>query len=189
MPTGTYVIFTGPSAAGKTTVVDELLRRFPSAIRLVTMTTRDPRPGETPGRDYHFLSRPDFERRREQGEFLEWDEHYGDLYGSSRIELDKLLVRHPVVFGIVDVNGAESSKRLKPDAVTVFIDVEDIGQLRQRLLERKGMTPEKLEKRLAAASRERGRAGQFDKVIINRDGRLEETVARCEDLVRGLLLS
>jgi guanylate kinase len=189
MPTGTYVIVTGPSGAGKTTVVDQLLSRFPSSCRIVTTTTRPPRPGEVDGRDYHFLSRPDFERRREAGEFLEWDEHYGNLYGSTRSEVDRLVARHPVVFGVVDVNGAVSTKKVMPSCVVVFIDVEDLEQVRRRLSGRKGMTPEQLEKRVAAASKERSLAGMFDRVIVNRDGKLEETLEKCSDLVSGLMLS
>lgn len=187
MPLGTYVILTGPSGVGKTTVVDALLRLFPSSCRVVTMTTRSPRPGEVDGRDFHFLSRPEFERLRDAGEFLEWDEHYGNLYGSGRPAVDKLLALHPIVFGVVDVNGAEATKRAMPPSVVVFLDVEDLDQVRRRLAGRKGMTPEQLEKRVAAASRERSKAGMFDRVIVNADGRLEETIDKCAELIRGYL--
>ena len=188
MTLGTYVILTGPSGAGKTTVVDELLRRFPSSCRVVTTTTRSPRPGEVDGRDFHFLARPEFERLRDAGEFLEWDEHYGNLYGSGRSAVESLLARHPIVFGVVDVNGAEATKRVMPSCVVLFIDVEDIEQVRRRLVGRKGMTPEQLEKRIGAATRERNKAGMFDRVIVNRDGKLEETLDKCSEIIRGRLL-
>ncbi len=189
MSRGKFIIVTGPSAAGKTTVVEALLKRLPSSARLVTTTTRAPRPGEIDGRDYHFLSRDDFERRRDAGEFLEWAENYGRLYGSSGVELDKLLAVHPLVFGVLDVQGAAAVKQARPDALTVFLDVGSLDEIDRRLGSRPGTTPEDLAKRLATARRERSLAGTFDRVVVNHDGRLEETLRTLEGLARPLLLA
>lgn len=189
MSRGACVIVTGPSAAGKTTVVEALLKRLPSSAKLVTTTTRAPRPGEVDGRDYHFLSREEFERRREAGEFLEWFDNYGRLYGSSGVELDKLLAVHSLVFAILDVRGAAEVKRVRPDSLTVFLDVGNIGDIKARLESRPGITPEDLAKRLATARHEISLAGTFDRVVVNRDGQLTATLKRLEDLVRPLMLA
>ncbi len=189
MSRGKFIIVTGPSAAGKTTVVEALLKRLPSAARLVTTTTRAPRPGEIDGRDYHFLSREDFEHRRDAGEFLEWADNYGKFYGSSGVELDKLLAAHPLVFGILDVKGAATVKQARPDSLTVFLDVGSLDEISQRLSSRPGTSPEDLAKRLATARRERSLAGTFDRVVVNRDGRLEDTLKALEALARPLLLA
>ena len=188
MTNGTYTIVTGLSGAGKSTLVDALLKLFPSSTRLVTTTTRSPRQGEVDGRDFHYLSRPEFERRIEAGDFLEWDDHYGNLYGSSRVEVDKLLARHPIVYGVVDVNGAMATKKLMPSCVTVFIDVDDLSVIRRRVENRKGITAEDLAMRMKAAAHERSFATMCDHVIVNHEGRLSETITKAADIVRSLML-
>jgi len=189
MSRGKFIVVTGPSAAGKTTIVEKLLeQRLPSAVKLITTTTRTPRPGEVDGRDYHFLSREEFERRRDAGEFLEWAENYGRFYGSSGVELDKLLARHPLVLAILDVKGAAAVKSARPETLTVFVDVGSFDEVRRRLEARPGITPEDLAARLKTAHRERQLAATFDRVVINRDGRLAATLKRLEDLLRPYIL-
>jgi len=189
MSRGVFVIVTGPSAAGKTTVVEALLKRLPASAKLITTTTRVPRPGEVDGVDYHFLGRDEFERRRESGEFLEWAENYGRLYGSSGVELDKLLASHPLVFAILDVQGAAAVKLSRPESLTVFLDVGRFDEIRKRLEARPGITPEDLARRLETARREVRLATTFDRIVVNRDGQLADTLQKLEDLVRPLMLS
>jgi len=191
MPIGKFVLVVGPSCAGKTTLVDAMLAEHPSTVRLVTSTSRPPRSGERDGVDYHFLTRQEFERRRESGEFFEWFENYGNLYGSSRIELDKLLACHPVVFGILDVRGALVTKSARPEAMAVFVDTANAHELRRRLSLRPNITKEDVGRRVSAAARERRAPRQhpdvFSLVVVNRDGHLEEATAKFRRFVVGLM--
>jgi len=184
MPQGRYIVVTGPSASGKTAVVSRILEQETSWARLVTTTTREPRPGEVDGRDYHFVTPETFRRLREQGDFLEWAENYGNFYGSSRTVLDEMRGRHPAVFGILDVKGALIIKELLPEAVTLFLkSTED--ELRRRIAERPGTGPEELERRLAVMCHELGLCDRFDHAVVNADGRLDDTADSVISIVRS----
>jgi guanylate kinase len=185
MNQGIVIVVTGASGAGKTTVVEAVLKEMPGTARLVTTTDRSPRPGEVDGVDYHFLTREDFKARQEQGEFLEWAETYNHYYGSSRVELEKLRARHRAVFAIVDLKGARAFKAAYPDCVTVFINPGTVEELRRRLLARPGTTREALKERLDAAAAEMAQAGEFDRQVANLDGRLADAVAVLRQLAGG----
>lgn len=193
MDLGTFVIITGPSAAGKTTLVEEMLRRHPSATRLITTTTRPPRPGEVDGRDYRFTTQDEFVARRDSGEFLEWAEVHAHFYGSSREDLTRLLVGHHVVFGVVDVQGAAAIKMAMPAAKIVFVDAGNIREIRRRLSERPGTTPDDLNRRIINAAREQRFVTEHPDwvslVVCNRDGRLDEAIASLDSFVSGLYVS
>jgi guanylate kinase len=171
MANGLCFVITGPSGSGKTTVVEKLLERLPSAARLVTTTTRAPREGEQDGVDYHFLSREEFIDRRERGEFLEWAETYGNLYGSSKIELEKLRASRDVVFAIVDTKGATAYREFVPDAVLVML-VAPIEQLKARLLRRKQVSDAELARRMAEAEAEMAFAPRCHHTVECFDGKL-----------------
>jgi guanylate kinase len=143
-----------------------------SAARLVTTTTRAPRDGEIDGVDYHFISRDEFIARRERNEFLEWAETYGNFYGSSRVELDRLRDAHDPVFAIVDIQGAAAFRELVPDAVIVMLTAP-IEQLKGRLLRRKQVTDEELARRMAEAEREMAFAQNCHHTVECRDGELD----------------
>lgn len=185
MNRGKFFVVTGASGAGKTTVVETLLKEMPGAARLVTTTTRAPRPGEADGREYHFLTREGFIASRERGEFLEWAETYGNLYGSSRVEVEKLRDRYAAVFAVVDLVGARAIKAAYPDCQTVFITPGPIADLRRRLAARPGTTPADLEKRVSAAAAETAQAGEFDRQVANLDGQLADAVAALRRLAEG----
>lgn len=180
---GRYFVFTGSSGAGKSSIVDALLVSVPNSTRLITTTTRAPRPGEIDGKDYFFTSREDFIARKHQGEFFEHDEHYGTCYGSSQKDLDALLSNYKVVFGIIDVNGSAKLKKIMPSCVVTFVDVDHIADLEERLRTRKGMDAAQLALRLGEIQRERNEAKSFDHVVVNRKDALEETIAYCAELV------
>lgn len=179
---GKYFVFTGPSGAGKTTVVEALLASVPNSARLVTTTTRGPRPNEVDGKDYHFTTREDFLARKAQGEFFEFDEHYGTFYGSSQKDLDALLAKHRVVFGVIDPSGSAKLKQLVSCTV-VFLDVANIQVLEERLRDREGMEPAQVAVRLAQYQKERNLANAFDHIVINRNGEIEKTLAVCRDII------
>lgn len=169
---GLCFVITGPSGSGKTTVVEKLVSQLTSAARLVTTTTRAPREGERDGIDYHFIDRDDFVARRERGEFLEWAETYGNLYGSSKIELEKLRSSHDVVFAIVDTKGATAYREFVPDAVLVMLTAP-IEQLKARLLRRKQVSDAELARRMAEAEAEMAFAPQCHHTVECYDGKLD----------------
>ncbi len=183
MKNGLFVVVSGPSGAGKTTVVERLLAEVPRTARLVTTTSRSPRPGEVDGRDYHFVTREEFVARRERGEFLEWAETYGNLYGSSRPEVDRLRSLNRAVFAVVDIRGARAIKAAYPDCVTVFLQPGSVEELRRRLLERPGKQVTDIETRVSRAADEMANAGDFDRVVMNRDGELDQAVEELKRLI------
>lgn len=182
MKKGIFVVVTGASASGKTTVVDELMAALPSATRMVTSTSRSPRPGEVHGKDYFFMSREDFESAIERGDFLEWAENYGNLYGSSRVELERLLQANEVVFGILDIKGAKAMKKEYRDCVTVFL-FTPLEDLRIRLEAREGCTRDEIERRLGEAQSETSEAAAFDYTVPNREGKLVQTVEAVQEII------
>jgi guanylate kinase len=184
MARGAFLIIVGPSAVGKTTVVDRLLALVPSAVRLVTTTSRPPRPGEVDGRDYHFVSRDEFVAKRDNGEFLEWNEFCGYFYGSSKVVLDGLRASHLAVFAVLDVNGARAAKAAAPDSVTIFIRPDSMRELERRLVQRPDCDPTQLAKRINRAVEEMVLATAFDYVVTNRDGHLDEAVQEIKDIVK-----
>lgn len=180
---GRLYIITGPSGVGKTTVAMELLRRRPTLKKVVTCTTRPPRNGEIDGVSYHFLDRATLQSLIDAGDMFEWDEHYGNLYGSRRSDVQALVEAGNDVLFVVDVAGASTIKEKNPEAVLVFIQPESLDQLLERIARRdQGMTAG-LEERKVAIQREMTYADEADHKIVNREGKLEETI----DLISQLL--
>lgn len=168
-------IITGPSGVGKTAVIEGLLQLIPNSARLVSDTTRKPGQGEINGKDYFFVSRQEFETSIANGEFLEYEDNYGNYYGTSRVRLNELLSNYENVFiGGIDTRGARSIKRALPTAITIFLLPDSMASLRKRLENRK--RKDNIEKRLAQAEEKIRQAKDFDYQIINKEGLLEETV-------------
>lgn len=164
---GRLFVVSGPSGVGKGTVVTEVLKRLPNLRRAVTYTTRQPRPGEVQGKDYHFVSREEFERLKEQGAFLEWAEVYGNFYGSPRHEVEQILSSGQDVVLVLDVQGALAVKRQIPDAVLIFLEPPSLEELRRRLEMRGTDPPEVIERRMAKAQWEMEQASKFDHTVLN----------------------
>ncbi len=135
----------------------------------MSATTRAPRPGEADGRDYEFLSRSEFERRREAGDFLEWFEVYGDLKGTPRSPVEQRLAAGRDVLVEVDVQGARAVRASFPDALVVFLRAPSPAEQRERLERRGADDAASIERRLAAAAREEAAAAAFDAVVVNDD--------------------
>jgi guanylate kinase len=179
-----YLVISGPSGSGKTTVAEALLKDDASLTRLVTNTTRAPRPGEVNGRDYHFLSREEFISRRDQGDLFEWAETYGNFYGSSRRDLEKLWRKHPVVLGVLDIVGVRAAKAGIPECIAVYITPGSPEELKKRLEARPGSTPEDVARRFGKAQEEMASAGQeFDYRVVNADGKLDQAVAELRRII------
>ena len=166
---GVLYIVSAPSGAGKTSLVKALLKTAP-AIRLsVSYTTRSPRPGETDGRDYHFVNRERFEIMLAAGEFLEHAEVYGNYYGTSKGSISRdLNAGHDVLLEI-DWQGAEQVRQHFPQSASIFILPPSFNALRTRLAGRGQDSDEVIERRLAAAAHDVAHAEAFDYIIVNDD--------------------
>lgn len=166
---GVLYIVSAPSGAGKTSLVKALLKADP-AIRLsVSYTTRAPRPGETDGRDYHFVSRERFQEMLAEDEFLEHAEVYGNFYGTSKGCIERDLDAGRDVLLEIDWQGAEQVKRHFPQSASIFVLPPTFNALRTRLAGRGQDSEEVIERRLAAAAHDVAHAEAFDYIIVNDD--------------------
>jgi len=188
MPHPPLFIITGPSGAGKSTVVDAILKvksqksKVKSLRKFVTCTTRPKRPGERNGKDYWFLTRQRFERDIKDGWFFEHAEVYGNLYGSSRREMEKLLKGRTPVIGILDVQGAKTVKKLYPDAFVIFLDAPKACLVRR--IRTRHVAPAELKRRIAKMEKEKKFKKTFDLVIMNSDGKLDATIKKVETAIK-----
>jgi guanylate kinase len=168
---GKLVVISGPSGVGKSSILKQALERT-GAVFSVSATTRQPRVGEVPGRDYHFVSRPEFEEMIRQGQLLEWAEVFGNYYGTPLPAVrDAIAARKTIVMDI-DVQGGLQVHKKMPDAQFVLILPPSIDVLRQRLSSRGTETPESLNCRLAKAQEEISVAmnsGVYNHSVINDD--------------------
>ena len=190
------VVLSAPSGAGKTTLCEEVLKTRTSLSRAITCTTRDPRPGEQDGVDYHFLEAGDFLKRVQAGNFLEHATVYGNSYGTLKSEvLAKLRGGSDVLLNI-DVQGAsairahaEGDPELRRALVTVFLAAPSLEILEKRLRKRGQDSPAVIQKRLSVARQEIAQAKHFDYVIISSsigdDLRRMEAVVDAEKLRQG----
>jgi guanylate kinase len=160
-------VITGPSGVGKGTLIKELLSAVPDLELSVSATTRSPRAGEQNGRDYHFLTPEEFERRVEEKDFLEFATYSGNRYGTLRSEVERRLdAGHSVVLEI-EVQGAQQVRAAKPDSVQIFIAPPDPAVLRERLSSRGTDSQEAIDERLKVAEQELAAQGDFDHCVVN----------------------
>jgi guanylate kinase len=171
-------VITGPSGVGKGTLIRLLRERIPELALSVSATTRPPRPGEQDGVDYWFLSEDEFERRVQEGAFVEHAEYSGNRYGTLRTELQ---TGGPVVLEI-EVQGARQIRETMPEAAQIFIRPPSDVALRDRLVGRGTDTTEQVQARLQVAEDELAAAGEFAHVVVN--DRLDEAADELEQLVR-----
>ena len=163
------LVVSGPSGAGKGTVVRELLKRRPDVLLSVSATTRSVRPGERHGVDYNFLPREEFVAMRERGEFLESAEVYGNYYGTPRLPVEDALAGGRDVICELDIQGAAAVKRAKPEAILVFIEPPSLDELSKRLRGRGTEDPEAMRNRIKAAYEEVKAKGLYDHIVVNAD--------------------
>ncbi|MEN9316813.1 MAG: guanylate kinase [Pseudomonadota bacterium] len=166
---GSLFVIAAPSGAGKTSLVRAMMDAHPQVEVSVSFTTRAPRPGEQDGRDYHFVTRADFERRRDSGEFLEWAEVHGNLYGTSRDWIARRMALGRDIVLEIDWQGAEQVRRLFPDVIGIFIAPPSLEALRERLERRGQDSADVIAQRMNAARGELEQAPRFQYVIINQD--------------------
>jgi guanylate kinase len=178
-------VITGPSGVGKGTLIEKLLERIPELELSVSATTREPRPGEEDGRDYHFLSEAEFERRVEAGNFLEHATYSGHRYGTLREAVANRLAEGRSVVLEIEIQGARQVRDAMPKAVLIFIAPPDLAALRQRLAGRGTDSADAIERRLRTAELELEAQVEFPHVIVNDD--VQKAASELERLVRDQL--
>lgn len=176
------LIISSPSGAGKTTLTNRLRSAIPELRFSVSHTTRKPRNTEQDGREYHFVGRDNFIDLIEQDAFLEWAEVHGNLYGTSREEIEEAAEARGIIFDI-DHQGARQIKCAEPEAVAIFILPPSMTALLERLRGRASENEQDVWKRYAAAREEIAHYGMFDYVIVNDD--LEEATAQLIAIFRA----
>ncbi|MBL0046864.1 MAG: guanylate kinase [Bacteroidetes bacterium] len=184
---GKLIIFSAPSGAGKTTIVQHLLKKFPVLEFSISACSRTMRKDEKEGEDYYFLSVKDFKKKIINDEFLEWEEVYTDhYYGTLKSEIERIWNKgHHVIFD-VDVHGGLNLKKIFGErALAVFVKAPSIQHLENRLKLRETETPESIARRISKAEQEIKLAPDFDKIVLN--DKMEHAFEQAEKLVTEFL--
>jgi guanylate kinase len=163
------LVLSSPSGGGKTTIAKALLAARDDLAYSVSATTRPPREGERDGVDYYFLTDQEFRRRRDAGEFVEWAEYSGYLYGTPQSEVDRILASGRHVMLDIEVQGARLIRQRRSDVVSIFILPPSVDELLQRLGGRGQSRPADLERRVRRAVEEVDEAQHYDYIVINAD--------------------
>ncbi len=186
---GKIVFISGPSGVGKGTLIDALRSKYPEFFFPPSCTTRDPRPGEVEGKTYYFISRAEFEKKIEAGEFLEHAEvHGGNLYGTLKKPLLDGVENGKVIIREFDVQGfAQARKELPRDYYTsIFLQpAESVEDLIDRIRKRAPISDEEVEKRVESMKKELEYAKYYDHTIISVEGEIEKLVADAEEVIFG----
>ncbi|NLA40684.1 MAG: guanylate kinase [Smithella sp.] len=166
---GLCIVLSAPSGSGKSSICRRLLAACPDMEFSVSFTSRAPRPNEIDGKDYRFITREEFQRRIDQGEFVEWVENYGELYGTSGGTLEDALIRGKDLLLDIEPRGAKEMKKKLREGVFVFVLPPSLDELLKRLQKRGHETPEAIQKRFAQAASELEEVLWYDYVVINED--------------------
>lgn len=184
---GKVIIFSAPSGAGKSTIVNYLLSKNLGLEFSISATCRSPRGKEQQGKEYYFLTQNDFKEKIAAREFLEWEEVYpGCFYGTLQKEVERIWAKgHTVLFDVDVKGGVNIKKKFGDQALSIFIQAPSIEVLKKRLISRATDSPEKIEERIAKAEYEMSFANKFDRVIINDN--LETAQKTAEEKVKAFL--
>jgi len=180
---GKLFVIAAPSGAGKTTLVQAVVRKHPELLFSISYTTREPRNNEDNGVDYLFISEDEFMQLRDAGEMLEYAQVFDNYYATSRSQVEKYLADNRNVVLEIDWQGARQVRESMPDCITIFIMPPTLAELERRLRDRRTDKPEVIERRLRDAQSDMAHWNEFDYVIINDD--LDEAVIALENVLSG----
>jgi len=178
---GLIIVVSAPSGAGKTTVLKRLMQRHPEIVFSVSATTRTPRPGEENGKDYFFFSEEEFRKGIEAGEFAEWAEVHGHLYGTPESFLESQVSQGRDVILDIDTQGAFQLKDNHPEAVLIFLAPPSFEELERRLRGRETESEEVVERRLGVARNELELRSKYDHIVVNTE--IEDAVKDIETVI------
>ncbi len=181
------IVVSAPSGAGKTTIAREILQRHPEILFSISATTRSKREHEIEGRDYFFLTRQQFESYIDQGRLIEWEQIYGDYYGTLKSEVENALRSGKSMLFDIDVKGALSIKKQYPtDSLLVFISPPNVDVLTERLIQRKTEDEIKIRRRLDRVPMELELSKEFDVYIVN--DALSEAINKLDEVISSAVL-
>lgn len=182
MKKGRIFVISAPSGSGKTTIEKRVLESIKDLFSSVSLTTRSPRPGEKHKKDYHYVSRPLFEKEIKKQALLEWEENFGYLYGTPKNFVLKKIKEGKDILLSIDVKGARHIKRKFPESVLIFIKPPSFKELTRRLKSRNTDNEAEISKRLKLAEKELRSAGRYDYVVVN--NKLEDAVRRVVSIIK-----
>lgn len=182
--TGRLFVITGPSGAGKDSVLNAARDRGMQFGQVVTTSTRQMRPDESNGKPYYFVDREQFQAKVQEHAMIEWAEVYGNLYGCTKQEVEQKLKENTVVIVKVDPQGARSYKAMVPDAVTIFIMPPSYEYLEKRLVNRETDSKEVIKQRLAVAQKELENLLDWDFLVVNEEGKLDEAADEVIEIIK-----
>ncbi|MFH1305459.1 MAG: guanylate kinase [Candidatus Omnitrophota bacterium] len=183
MKNSLIIVVSAPSGSGKTTIVSRLLETTPGTRRSVSYTTRPPRKGEADGKDYIFIREEEFKKKREQGELLEWEENFGNCYGTSRQQILDAREKGEDIILNIDVRGARKVKEAFPESISVFVMPPSPEELVARLKRRNTDQEKDVSLRLKEAEREIAAAEEYDYLIVNDD--LEKAARELKTIIEN----
>lgn len=184
MSKGKLVIISSPSGGGKDAVINALLKIFPNSARLVTTTSRPPRPGNKEGVDYFFISKKEFEEKIKQDAFLEHNIYSENYYGVEKARLDESLKKHDLVFTQIEVNGKHNLDKSGIKHLAIYLLPENLDVLRARIERRGGLNKAQIDERLEVAKREIEASIDYDYRVVNVQGKLAETVEKIVEFIK-----
>ena len=182
-PVGLIVVLSAPSGAGKTSILNKILKLHPEISFSVSVTTRQPRDNERDGVDYHFISDKQFDTYLRDDYFVEWAEVHGNRYGTLKTEISHIVETGGTIILDTDTVGAFNIKNLYSDAVLIFIAPPSPDVLADRLKKRNTETEQRLQQRLAAVPVELSRMNRYDYIVINDD--LDTAVTQVETIIEA----
>ncbi|MBI4993135.1 MAG: guanylate kinase [Candidatus Magasanikbacteria bacterium] len=180
---GRLIIISSPSGGGKDAVINALLKIFPNSARLVTTTSRPPRPGNKEGADYFFISKNEFEEKIKQDAFVEHNIYSENYYGVEKARLDESLKKHNLIFTQIEVNGKHNLDKRGIKHLSIYLLPENLDILRARIERRGGLNQAQIDERLEVAKREIAASADYDHRIVNAQGKLDETVQKVAEII------
>jgi len=179
--TGSLIIISGPSGVGKDTICKEVLNRNNNLVLSVSMTSREKRIGEVEGKDYYFVSREEFEKRVKNNELLEYATVHGEYYGTPKKEVIDRLEKGIDVILTIDIQGALNIKEMYKDGIFIFVMPPDMKTLRDRLINRRTESIDKVISRFTTAYKEINEVTKYNYVVVN--DKLEEAISKVEAIL------